>query len=336
MKSRQNAFTLVELLVVIAIIGILVALLLPAVQAAREAARRSSCLNNLKQMGLATHNYLDTMNCIPPFSCLAPAGTTGTNWSLQARILPFLEQQNLQNLIDFNFSYSDVANAPNHALVTQMKVPMYNCPSETKSQPRLPTTPTGVTHFPLNYGGNLGDWFVFDPVRNQPGNGAFVINARLGAADYLDGLSNTLAFTEVKAYQPNVKPGAPSNLNEPIPATATAVTGYFGSAAISPNGHTEWVDGKVHETGVTATLAPNTKVLFSSGGKLYDVDLISKSESLANTVPTYAAVTARSYHPGIVQGGMMDGSVRTIANNIDLVIWRAIATRNGGEAVPTP
>src|SRR6187401_1724514 len=113
----RRAFTLVELLVVIAIIGILVALLLPAVQAAREAGRRAQCSNNMKQMVLATHNYMDTLRSMPPFSCPPPPGSTGGGWSLQARILPYLEQQNLQGLINFNYSYSDVVNVPSHAQV---------------------------------------------------------------------------------------------------------------------------------------------------------------------------------------------------------------------------
>jgi len=125
-KIRANrAFTLVELLVVIAIIGILVGLLLPAVQAAREAARRMSCSNNLKQMGLALHNYHDT------FGKFAPAGTyrkelpTGA-WSVQARLLPQLEQANLRQLIDWRFDYTSQGN------VCRMRVPTYVCPSEIK------------------------------------------------------------------------------------------------------------------------------------------------------------------------------------------------------------
>ena len=336
MGSKSRGFTLVELLVVIAIIGILVALLLPAVQAAREAGRRAQCSNNLKQMVLATHNYMDSLRCVPPFSCLPPPGATGSNWSLQARILPYLEQKNLQDLIDFRFSYSDIINAPNHALVTKMKISTYVCPSETRAVPRLPTTPTGVTHFPISYGANMGTWMVFDPTLAQHANGAFVINSHLNDGAYIDGMSNTLAFSEIKAFQSNVKPGNPAATNTPPPTSSADILAYAAGATVSPNGHTEWVDGKVHETAFTSALPPNTKVLMTSGGVVYDIDLISRAESFNNTSPTYAAVTARSFHPGIVQAALMDGSVRAIPNTVDLTTWRSLSTRAGMEAVDIP
>ena len=325
----RRAFTLVELLVVIAVIGVLVALLLPAVQAAREAARRSSCSNNMRQIVLATHNYMDTLKCLPPAVCLSQGGG---NWSAHARILPYMEQLNLQNLIDFRFNYSDVVNAPQHAQVTQMKVPAYVCPSEIKAQPRVTAT---LTHFPTTYGINYGTWFVFDAPSGQTGNGAFVVNQALTDGAFIDGMSNTIALAEVKAYQARLSGGSnPATLGAPPPATpaqAVALGGSFGTTA-----HTEWVDGKVHETGITTVFPPNTKALYSTGGVDYDVDVITRSESLSATVPTYAAVTARSYHPGIVQAALMDGSVRTVASTVDMAVWRAMGSRNGGEAVQLP
>ena len=145
-------FTLVELLVVIAVIGILVALLLPAVQAAREAARRMSCTNNLKQICLALHNYHDTYKVFPP-SGIYPQAVTADSWSLQARILPFLEQANLQDLIDWNVSYALQTQ------VAQTRVPTYFCPSDPKDHAR----PDGaVTHHrPPEYHG--------DPVHPERG-----------------------------------------------------------------------------------------------------------------------------------------------------------------------
>ncbi|MFO0902911.1 MAG: DUF1559 domain-containing protein [Pirellulales bacterium] len=336
MKAHQaprHGFTLVELLVVIAIIGILVALLLPAVQAAREAGRRAACSNNLRQVMLATHNYMDSLRAVPPFSCLPPAGQSGAVWSLQARLLPYLEQQNLQDIIDFRFSYSNVVDAPRHAEVTRMKVPVYVCPSEVKAVPRAPSTSTGVTHFPLTYAANLGTWQIYDPVTGQLGNGAFVYNQPITDGAYLDGMSNTVAFAEVKAYQPNVKPNAPAAFNVPLPNDFAGVAAYAGSATVSGNGHTEWVDGKAHETGVTTTLTPNTKVPLVVAGVAYDIDLISRSENASNTAPTYAAVTSRSYHPGLVMTAFMDGSVRKMANTVDLRAWRAMGSRDGGEVI---
>ena len=109
---RRKGFTLIELLVVIAIIAVLVSLLLPAVQAAREAARRTSCKNNLKQLGLALHNYADNYGTLPPSFCSdGPDGTGGGEWSVQARLLPFIEAANMYNAIVFEASYSDPVNA---------------------------------------------------------------------------------------------------------------------------------------------------------------------------------------------------------------------------------
>jgi len=328
--QRRSAFTLVELLVVIAIIGVLVSLLLPAVQMAREAARRTRCANNLRQMVLATHNYMDTVRCLPPAVCMSP--TRSSNWSVHARILPFIEQLNLQNLIDFRYNYSDLANAPQHAQVTAMKVPVYFCPSDAKDFPRPTAT---LTHYPTTYGINYGTWFVYDAQSNRTGNGAFVVNARLTDGGFVDGLSNTIAFAEVKAHQARLSnSGNPAVLDVPPPASpaqAVALGGTFGTT-----GHTEWVDGKVHETGITTVFPPNTKVPYTQGNVLYDVDFISRGESMTSPVPTYAAVTSRSYHPGIVQVALMDGSVRIVANSVEMNAWRAFGSRDGGEVAELP
>lgn len=327
-RPVRTAFTLVELLVVIAIIGVLVALLLPAVQAAREAARRMSCGNNLKQMVLATHNYMDTLQCLPPAVCFAPTG--GGLWSVQARILPYLEQANLQNAIDFRYNYNDMTNAPQHAQVSQMKIKVYVCPSEIKAVPRVGAA---QTHFPINYAINYGHWFVFDGPTNATGNGAFVVNSRIGDKNFTDGMSNTVAFSEVKAYQPKLaNSNTPATLGAAIPASVATVVGYGGTWGNT--GHTEWVDGKVHETGFTSVFTPNTIVKYANAGVDTDVDFISKGESL--TSMTYAAVNARSFHPGVVQTAIMDGSVRTVSNSVSLVIWRAVGSRDGGESEQLP
>jgi prepilin-type N-terminal cleavage/methylation domain-containing protein len=339
MKDRvasRNAFTLVELLVVIAIIGILVSLLLPAVQAARESARRTQCSNNLRQMVLADQMYADTIKGIPPFSCLPPPNTKGAVWSLQSRLLPYMDQANLQNLIDYRFSYSDLVNAPQHATVTQVAVPGYSCPSEVKLIPRPPATPGGATHFPINYAANLGTWMVYDPTGNTWANGAFVYNRTLTQGSYQDGTSTTIAFAEIKAYQANAKPGTPDTYNYPVPTSVPDVVALIGAATLSPNGHTEWVDGKVHETGFTSTLPPNAKVPMLLNGEKVDADLISKGESPTNTAPTYAAVTSRSYHRGAVLAAFVDGSVHPIQDGIDLALWRALSTRGGGEVAEPP
>lgn len=321
---KKQGFTLVEVLVVIAIIGILVGLLLPAVQAAREAARRLACSNNLKQIMLATQNYSTTYRVLPPANCLS---AQGSSWSTQARILPFLEQEALQNLIDFRFNYTDIANAPQHANVTAMKISTYICPSEIKAVPRKTAT---VVHFPINYAGNFGTWFVFDATSGSVGDGAFVVNQRMAERDFLDGLSNTVGFSEVKAFQPRISGiGFPTTLGAAPPNSPSVISTLGGS--FSNTGHTEWVDGKVHETGFTSVLTPNSKVEYVAGDRSYDIDFISRTENLAAPVPTYAAVTSRSYHPGVVMTANMDGSVQPVSNSVELTVWRALCTRAGSE-----
>ncbi len=320
---RKSGFTLVELLVVIAIIGILVALLLPAVQAAREAARRMSCSNNLKQLGLALHNYHDTYKCFPPSATL-PIGATYDSWSMQARLLPFLEKANLEDLIDWNYNYKS------QPLVTQTRVPVYMCPSEVQDKER----PDGaLTHYPLNYGANFGTWFVYNPLVRSGGNGLVHPNSHTRFASITDGTSNTLAFSEVKAYNPYLRDGGnPAAAGAPIPALPADVTAYGGNFKTN-SGHTEWVDGRVHQTGFTGTFVPNTVVPYTDGGVNYDVDFNSYREGKSINQLTYAAVTSRSYHPGGVNSCLADGSVRLFSETIDLAAWRAMSTRDGGEVV---
>lgn len=324
MKDRQNAFTLVELLVVIAIIGILIALLLPAVQAAREAARRTSCTNSLKQIGLALHNYHDTYKQFPASVILSPGVVPFDGWSAQARLLPFLEQENLEDLIDWNLDYKS------QPAVTKTRVATYLCPSEIKDEER----PDGsLTHYPLNYGINLGTWFVYDPNARRGGNGIAHPNSRTKFASVIDGTSNTLAFAEVKAWNPYLRDGGnPSAPDAPIPNTPADVTSLGGNFKTN-SGHTEWVDGRAHQIGFTGTFPPNTVIPFASGGKTYDVDFNSSREGKTANQLTYAAVTSRSYHPGGANAVLADGSVRFVSETVELATWRSLATRDGGEVV---
>lgn len=341
----KRGFTLIELLVVIAIIGILVGLLLPAVQQVREAARRTECSNNIRQLGIASINYSTTQGKLPPGSLfprvdLAGAPLAGTDprngWSAQAQLLPYLEQSNLSSKIDFAIGYKEhpaVTFGGETEQISSFRIPTYLCPSEVNDRRR--GEGTDEENYPLNYAWNAGQWFVYDPVDQSTGPGAFCTNRKVRIAEFTDGTSNTLMFAEVKAYNPyfrNANLGSPTNM--PVnPEDVPLLGGDFKSNS----GHTEWVDGRTHQSSFTTTFTPNTEVLYVDGdGKEYDVDWTNHQEGkggLADTYATFAAVTSRSYHPAGVNTCRVDGSVHFVSDTIDLILWQATGSRNGGEIV---
>jgi prepilin-type N-terminal cleavage/methylation domain-containing protein len=328
----RTAFTLIELLVVIAVIAILIALLLPAVQQAREAARRTQCKNNLKQIGLAVHNYLETHSFLPPGTSISLSGTSTANnvsWGVHGRILGFLEQVKLAHDVDLSAAWD------NQQAISGLRLPVFQCPTDPKSA--LMRNPgTGKSQlYSTNYGFNYGTWFVFDPADGVGGDGAFFPNSRLSMASFLDGSSNTMMAAEVRAWQPYTRNGGPPSTT--IPSDVAAAEAAVASGAeFKDTGHTEWPDGRVHHTGFTATMTPNTVVSYTTGGKTYDADYNSWQEGKngVNGVPSYAIITSRSMHPGTVNTVLMDGSVQTVSSAIDMRVWRAFGTRAGKEEVP--
>jgi prepilin-type N-terminal cleavage/methylation domain-containing protein/prepilin-type processing-associated H-X9-DG protein len=325
MRRPRPAFTLIELLVVIAIIAVLIGLLVPAVQKVREAANRASCENNLKQIGLALHNYEGSFKHFPPAGVYPVKQTSPDTYSIHARILPYIEQSNLYKLVDLK------APAISQPDVVMQRIATYLCPSEINDHARTDSTPV---RYPLSYGANVGTWFVLDPSTGQGGDGAIPMNRALRVADFTDGVSNTVGFAEVKAYTSYLLgTGLPSTLNAPPPASPAELLALGGSLKANV-AHTGWTEGQTFQTGVTFVFTPNTRVIYTdSSGNKYDVDYVSNRDGSSATKLSYDAMTARSYHPGVVNVLLMDGSVRIVANEITLNTWRALATRSGNEVI---
>ena len=317
---RRHGFTLVEMLVVVAIIGVLIALLLPAIQAAREAARRTGCATNLRNIGSAIQQYENGHLYFPP----TRYGAGG--WSVLALITPHLQQDTLFENMDFDVSYGSISI--NGKKLSAHRVPVFQCPSELQTQLRV----DGANQYiPNNYGVNAGTWLVWDPAGNGGkgvgGDGAFFPVHGTTAQQFGDGLSNTLCAAEVKTYTPYYRnSGTPSP--ETIPSSPAEICA-LGTGEFKTSGHTEWTDGRAHHSSFTTVFTPNTDVACNSQEF---VDFNSWQEGKTpnpSNHKTYAAVTARSHHPGLVQVVMMEGSVRPISDAIELSTWRALSTRNG-------
>lgn len=324
----RKGFTLVELLVVIAIIGVLVALLLPAVQAAREAANRMSCGNNMKQLGLACHNYHDTFKKFPLnyASATATSGSRAyTSW--MTGILPFIEQGSLYDTINFSYSLTnDPENtggttAPtvgSNPYVAQQMLEAYFCPSDGTSR-ELFLDRLNLTNIPVagtNYKGSSGSNWNLGTVHNTSAippfntpnvdglvkpNGFFgrgmapnaVVCTKM--ASCTDGLSNSIL------------------IGETIPVHNT-------------NSEWFWYDG----TWATTAIALNAKAICSgvTGNKEQD-RILCKADFNNNN-------GFMSRHSGGAQVTLGDGSVRFLGETIDLVVYRSGGTINGGESTTLP
>ena len=224
----------------IAIIAILVALLLPAVQSAREAARRTQCRNNLKQIGVALHNYLDVNRVFPPSMCINNQVTaSGGLFGLLVRLLPFLEQNN---------AYSTAAVGNNNYVTGNPILPdrmaAYICPDELNDKPH------GTT-YPTSYAYNGGTWMYYNPTTQQGGDGSFYPNSKATTAWFTDGFSETLAFAEVKAFMPLVRNGNDAPTSPPT-SLVSLNKGQFKNLF----DHTEWMDGLLYQTGFTDHVHP--------------------------------------------------------------------------------
>ena len=361
-SARRQAFTLIELLVVIAIIGVLMALLLPALNAVKQAALRTQCQSNMKQMGLALLAYHETVGSLPPAIVLIPDrfNTNGgkplpTAWSAQTRILPFLEAKNTSDLINFDVSYEtkDANGVRINGKATSVNVGIFICPSDVNADRQR----IGSDSINVNYVVNRGDWYIwggFSPTDNPSSpqwknipvpRAPFYVNSSVRTKDITDGTSKTMLVSEVKSYTAAMKKCsdlvyAPTNPSNPIPlpnldpATITQYQGCTGGS-IGTTSHTEWQDGQAFETGFTTAWPPNTKTSGKDSAGVYpDIDLVSVTEK--NGGPTYGAITARSFHSGGVNAFFADGSVQFISDGINGDIWRAMGTIAEGDISNRP
>ena len=370
MERKRRGFTLIELLVVIAIIAVLIALLLPAVQAAREAARRAQCVNNLKQLGLATHNYISSNNVFPPqtswptMAANVNGNTAGLAWGFNwyYAIFPQLEQQQIFNAVNFSLSPFDFSQLT----AASTKVSALLCPDESSNLQLYPVTTTSNTWYYAvsNYVGNYGG-----PAAYQPFTGTIVpgYNVELGMntvsgnnlpvvglQSVTDGTSNTGLYSErlISAY--------PFGSTQTVFSNGTS--GYraifTGTYAAAPNSVTTlnmfsgnpaqlFVQGCQSIGSTTPAVYPAAVGIELIAGNPGYITLSSYMHwTPPNTPPCqnsldlilgyvgpYGSASANSLHPGGVNLCLADGSVRFIKSTVGLQTWWALGTRGGGEVI---
>jgi len=318
-RLRRRGFTLIELLVVIAIIAVLIALLLPAVQQAREAARRTQCKNNLKQLGLALHNYHDTFTGFPMGKNTAGSGLT--NFPAQARILPYIDQTNLYNQINFNVNATNAANVVPY----NTSLPAFRCPSDTDM---LQAVIGGRSNYYTNTGtcviNGLPGLTVGSTNYGMPmPNGPIYQDSFMKFADLIDGSSTTALMSE-------------RMLGDGSNAISTPRSDTFQPGTYPNNADEAWAQCRAVNT------ADLTKQGKSNGGvswlspdhtTTYYFHILGPNDLSCMYPPSRIATTANSRHTGGVHLLLCDGAIRFVSSSIDLSIWRALGTRNGGEVV---
>jgi prepilin-type N-terminal cleavage/methylation domain-containing protein/prepilin-type processing-associated H-X9-DG protein len=341
-SSWRTGFTLIELLVVISIIAVLIALLLPAVQAAREAARRAQCTNNLKQIGLALHNYHTANNTFPlgtTMQLIAPGSTTmyqWNTWSIHAQLLPYLEQTPIYNAI--NFCYPPEDSAIGQAIsntVMLVKINSFLCPSDSNAG----------KSFINSYYGSLGSSVGY--ITQTQSSGLFAQSICNSIAAVNDGTSNSVAFSERLVGSPNQPDHYPGN----------------GMDNVGPGSGLWWsYDAQTNIPGLTTTLNLcnaawqaniNTMSCYNSAGEYWAWG--TPGMTLFNTIVPPAStqypwnscrsgcsgcgtdssniVNATSRHPGGCNVMMADGSVRFVKSSVSLLVWMQLGTISGGETV---
>ncbi|WP_373651841.1 DUF1559 domain-containing protein [Schlesneria sp. DSM 10557] len=332
---KRRAFTLIELLVVIAIIAVLIALLLPAVQQAREAARRTQCKNNLKQLGLALHNYESTHSTFPPN--LVPGGNyaySAGNWGVLAYLSPYIDQANLYNLMNLNApTYAatapyDIAD-PNNQIAAGTIIPSFLCPSDKSKS--LGGAYGVAALGPSNYCGNQGSG-VYASGNGSPYNsdGVMFANSKVRIADISDGTSNTACMSESilgEGATNSAGPVPPNGAQKSYAYLTTYGTVDDAACASASMWNVQtlrqflWFSGEIRNTSYNHYYTPNSK----------NWDCITNSAAAGYTAVGWKA--ARSMHVGGTHLLMCDGSGRFVSDSIDAQLWRGIGSRNGGEII---
>jgi len=309
MSLQRRAFTLIELLVVIAIIAILIGLLLPAVQKVREAAARAKCQNNLKQIGLALHNYHGALNKFPP-------AQDAKNYPVFVLIMPYMEQDNVYKSFDMTQTPGNSVNATARSAV----VPGFLCPSDGAT---MPVGTPGI-NYRSNSGVSIVNSFPSSANTTMPEpNGGFWNKNESSVASITDGTSSTAAFSEhVRGDFSNATVSLDGDTFEPGTYPATPDEALTQCNAIDPNNLS--FQGKSNAGDFwTSTDHTSTRYYhaFPPGNRscMYPPQRIS--------------TTANSRHTRIVNVAMFDGSVRTVPYGISLAAWRGMGTRNGGEVI---
>jgi len=352
---RRRGFTLIELLVVISIIAVLIALLLPAVQAARESARRSQCVNNLKQICLAIQSYSDSSGALPPTGSGTTNGSFVNDFSMKARLLPYLEQSTLYNALNQSFSYN-VTTAGNPGYRCNNTVPLatvstFICPSDGNNPAWQIASPAagwanvdaGRSSYPNNIGVCFGlSGTKFDGPAWQMGinSGAATLNGPvITMAAILDGTANTAIFSEFirgknigqiglfEIMQGGISfTGVNSSLGTSLGAIMQQVDTLCEQSTVTANNQKglNWIDHRCGFGGCYSHLQPPNKkaCFFLNAGGASEGAQVNRTQ-----------VGASSNHPGGVNVGFLDGSVKFIKNSVNLETWGSLATFDGGEVV---
>ena len=327
-----RGFTLIELLVIVGIIGTLAGLLLPAVQSAREAARRLQCANNLKQIGIGLHTYTAAWNVFPPVELKSGQIDSGDVFlhyhSPLARMLPQLEQVNLFNTINFQPIPSDGDALHQNLTAMSVSIALFLCASE----PGSAVPGYGRTNYRSNTGANYSKDSI--PISTGP----FISRLVLGPADFTDGLSQTIGFSERIQGDWNLSTfrrhgdyrllghqGAWSpTLDEALQACANVPA----TAKHESRGGESWFLSGLHFSQYNHVAPPNPK---TTECRLEDYD-----DDIHRRTMMTGVISATSAHPGGVNTLSMDGGVHFIKDGVNLHLWRALATRNGGEVAALP